>query len=444
MLGALAVALGILALPPPWLRTLAAVPVLGAPALDGYHRLLLVVSFALAYLAACTLARWYQGPANERRRGWWVLMIGIAALGLGRVLAWAYLDHANPWDPKALEVLRIGWLHWQGRFLVLGSLVLGGLVLLRGGQRRRLPPAMVLLIAAELVLLHRDVNPPMPPRLAFPPSPPLTFLKSVVEPDGPRMAALGGALPPNLGVLYELADARIYNPVEPADYAGFTNPLVEPPRRNVPRYGEPQSPLWDRLGVGYLLVDAGLELDPPLERVLEDPAGWVYRRSGALPLAYWGPASKGANELAEEGDRPLSRVPAQLEMVEPERWSLRPAPSSLAEPDLDLAALGPLQLRTALYRHPGGPSGGGWRVLRGEERLPTERADGPFLAAFWPRASASEDLRAELVYRPPGFLLGCLLAGLAAAGAALFLCPLPAVLSSPLSSPPASPSRREE
>lgn len=405
-----------LALPPALLRPLAGWPVIGASAAQDSHRPLLVLGLAVAYLAACTLARWQKG---ETRRVWLL----PPAVGLAALLVWGYLGHADPADPATLEVLRLGWLRWQGRFLGVGCVVLWF-----GYRRRWLAPALALLVGAELFLAFHDANPPMPRRLDFPTPPPLAALEQrLAGSEGGRMAALGAALPPNLASLYGLADARVYNPVEPASYAGLLGPLLEVPRRNVPRLAVADHPVLDLLGVELLLTDAGVVLPPPLERVFEGPAGWVYRRPRALPRLFLPPAAlvldtSGADPFAGADFHATAALPPgsprvpwrALETEASSLADLRFAPSHLsASAHLAESRL----LVTSLYRQPGD----GWRLLVDGEPAATFTANGPLLAAWLPAG----EHRLDLLYRPPGLLAGCALAALGLVVFTLAWCPPP-------------------
>lgn len=222
----------------------------------GTRRLMLPLAFSLAYLGACTLERVRLGEV----RRWTVVM---AAVLLGAVIAWGYL---TPGDP-AVAPLREGWLHWQGRFLVLGTLLL-----LFGRGRRWTAPAAAAIIAAELLLAHLPANPPMPQRLAFPVNGPIRFLQDNLK-EG-RMAALGRGFPPNLPSVYGLADIRVYNPMAPAEYLRHLEPILTGWWGELPELGNPGHPLYRELGVRYLLTAPGARL--PLRPVFQDDDGWIY------------------------------------------------------------------------------------------------------------------------------------------------------------------------
>ncbi len=229
----------------------------------GTRRLMLPLAFSLAYLGACTLERVRLG---EVRR--WAVVAAAALLGL--VIAWGYLTQSDPADPGRLAPLREGWLHWQGRFLVLATLLL----LFGRGKRWTAPSiaGIAAIIAAELLLAHLPANPPMPRTLAFPVNGPIRFLEDNLK-EG-RMAALGRDFPPNLPSVYGLADIRVYNPMAPAEYLRHLEPILAGWWGELPELGSPGHPLYRELGVRYLLTAPGVHL--PLRAVFQDEDGWVY------------------------------------------------------------------------------------------------------------------------------------------------------------------------
>jgi hypothetical protein len=235
----------------------------------GTRRLLLPLALSLAYLGACTLERVRLGEVHR-----WAVI--LAAVILGTVIAWGYLAHGS----GQLEILRIGWLHWQGRFLVLGTLLF-----IFGRGRRWTAPAAAILIAAELLLAHLPANPPMPKRLLLPVNGPIRFLEDHLR-DGGRMAALGRDFPPNLPTLYGLADIRVYNPMAPAAYFRRLEPIITGWWGEIPELGNPGHPLYAELGVRYILTAPDVALPPSLRRVFQDQDGAVWEVPGST-----GPAS---------------------------------------------------------------------------------------------------------------------------------------------------------
>lgn len=438
MLGVAASCLLVVALPPPVVRLLAAIP---AGATSGYHhRLLSLLGFALAYLAACELDRRGRDggvPLTSRRGALTAAGILAAATALTALLAWAYLTRGFPREPTLLQPLRLGWLHWQLRFLALATLLLlAGRIRLRAPWdaakatlerlRRATPYVLAAAAAAELLLAHLPAHPPMPRRLDFPAPPPLAYLEEHAGAD--RISALGKALPPNLGALYGIADARVYSPMAPAAYLRALEPVTAGWSGEVPQLGHPENPLYDLLGVRYVLAPPGLEPPPPLRPVLRHLAGDVWERPGALPRLFLPAAAeslsgRGEGEpptavgdfaaLAGLGDLPggrqswRAREPAAAELEILRLESTRVAAGTRA-PEARLLA-------SSIYQD------GGWRLLVDGRRRATTCANGPFVAAWLPAGEHT----LELLYRPAPFVVGCLLAALALAAGAAWLVPPP-------------------
>lgn len=233
----------------------------------GTRRLLLPLALSLSYLGACTLERVRLGEV----RRWTVV---VAAVALGGVIAWGYLSQEGP-----LESLRIGSLHWQGRFLILGTLLLVF-------GKRWTAPAAAALIAAELLLFHLPANPPMPQRLAHLPNGPIRFLQDHLE-EEQRMAALGRDFPPNLPLLHGLSDARVYNPMAPAAYLARLEPVLAGWWGEIPELrfrGEADIPIYRDLGVRYLLTAPRVRL--PLALAYRDRDAWIYEIPGPRGRIY--------------------------------------------------------------------------------------------------------------------------------------------------------------
>ncbi|HVF59483.1 MAG TPA: hypothetical protein VNJ70_06695 [Thermoanaerobaculia bacterium] len=233
------------------------------------RRPLLLVNFALAYLAACTLERW----TRDKRR---IAPPLLTAAALAAVLVWATVTFVHPENPETLAVLRWGWLHWHLRFLTLAVLIL---ILARG--RRWAPPTAAALVAAELLLLHLPAHPPMPKRLALPKTEAIRFLQRNLGDD--RMAALGRDFPPNLPSLYDLTDARLYNPLAPRAYTALTAPIRVRWQGEVPEWGHPDHPLYAALGVRWLLTAPNAHLPAPWTRAFRDDAAAVWRNQTPFP-----------------------------------------------------------------------------------------------------------------------------------------------------------------
>jgi hypothetical protein len=354
-------------------------------ALLGSRRILLVLVLCLAYLAACTAERFRQGSLPP-------LAVVAAAVVLGSILVWAYWTHRDPTGADRLAILRMGWLRWQARFLGASTLLL----CLTPRRMRSVACALLgIFIASELLLAHVPANPPAPPRLAFPFTPPVGFLFSH-RTEG-RMAALGRAFPPNLPSYFGLSDVRIYNPAAPADYVHLLSPIITGWWGELPLLGAPENPLYARLGVRYLLVAAETRLPEPWHLVLRDSSGWVYRQPDAALLFELAPT---AAPLTPSDDYEEAALTLRT----------HPVPASVS-------------LATSVFQD------GGWRLLADLRRTAAPAVDG-LLHAELPAGSS----RLDLLYRPRAFVLGCLLCAL---GSAAFL----ATVARPRRGPWLTPAR---
>ncbi len=345
------------------------------PAAGLSGRLGLPLDLALAAAAAATLER-FRRPGLP---GWMVfgaLPAAVAALAVAQVAI--YRGFADPAAPSTLLVLRRGWLLWHLRFLAVAGLAL---LLSRrprrsgGGGWRLAAWAVALTIGAELFLISRPVNPPMPRRLDFPEVPSIAFLEAAAgtAPGAPRIVATGDTLLPDLAAVYGLADARVFDPMAPAPYLALLSPAIATWAGEIPRLGPGDSPVYDPLAVQWLVVARGETCPQGTAAAFRGPDAVVCRRPGAHPLLRLvGGPSIVAPHASAGGDRWRARLSA-------------PAGGLLA---------------SALYDAPG------WRVLADGRPAPTRRLRGALLGAWLP--SGTE--RIDLVYRPAGFLAGCLLA----------------------------------
>ncbi len=383
MWGVVAFCTLVIALPPGLPELLRHLP--GGGGSRFYHRLLLPLGFSLVYLAVCELHRW-QRPDWPRSGRRFRPLLALAAGGglLAVILAWGYTNFAHPGDPALLEIFRLGWLRWQVRFLVASS----GLLLLAGwsrGGKRWLSYGLAVLVAMELLLIHRPANPPSPQRLAQAVPPSIAYLQEQLARSPPgagwRLVALGRALPANLASLYGLSDFRTAGPMAPNSVYEVATPLIVGWQGESPIYAYPEHTLYDRLAVRWVLTPPGAELPPPLRLVLRDPSGWVWQR----------PRPKHRVFLTPEQPSPSWRDGAAGESLDWRGRVENPVPS---------------RLESSIYQD------GGWRLLLNGRRQQSVAPQTPSVTASLPAGSH----RIALIYRPPGFLLGCLLAALGWAG----------------------------
>lgn len=379
-----------------------------------HGRFVMVLSFAFAYLAACTLERFRRDDLPWKR-------VALMAAALAGLVLWGYLAHPNPDDPSSLEQLRHLSLGIQ-----LASLALG-VGLLLGGRRFRPGAATVPiwivagLVAAELFFFHGAVNTPAPRSHFYPASPPLTFIQAGLgeNVDGHRMLGLHAALPPEFATIYDLEDPRGLGPSLPVWFSRLVDPLRGRPGSFL--FNKPNHPILDLLGVRYLLAEERWKYrSSSLEKVFQDPNGVVWERSKALARLFlpW------SIVLLEEGtpwwdwtaaNRSFERRALTLPTPGHENdWrATRPRASSL---EIEALTAAHIRARADLVEERFLASGiyqdGGWRLLVDGERRSTTLANGPLVAAWLPAG----EHRIDWIYRPPGFLPGMLLAALAGAG----------------------------
>ncbi len=410
---ALVVSLALVALPPGFHRLFLRLPVIGMTAVHRHHRLLMVVTFCVAVLAAAEVERWRRG---EGRRA----AVAAAAVLLAGLILWAYLGHPSPKTGRVITGFLDGGLAAQLAALGAGA----ALLWLRPGRRTGvIATGLVAVFAAELLLVHWRSNPAAPTRVAFPVTPPVRFLQENLG--SWRMVGLGNCFLANLPLVYGLRDARIDNPSQPAIQTLLTQAVSRNPM--TPRFGKPKHPIYDLLGVRYVMARPGLKL--PLRPVFRHAEAWVWERPRPLPPLFL--PRRARIVRAEEWSRWVLRntdfsaralvapspghhkhwrsrvvIPSRVDLVAWQGARLR-ARADLGEPRL---------LATSILQD------GHWHLLVDGQRAPTVLANGPLVAAWLP--AGRHDL--ELLYRPPRFLLGCVLAALAlAAACALWIPPPP-------------------
>jgi hypothetical protein len=411
------IALLIVARPPVLAQLLDHVPYLG-PSPVFHQRVALLFVLAVAALAASGLGR-LAAVAPWRGR---LAMLAPAALALGAAIVWAYLAHPPLADSPAgsLGGLSARWLAIQ--LGALGVAVLGLAAIRRPGRRAL---ALCAVLAAELALLHGPANPALPRRLYYPTPEPLAFLQraAAAEP-GARIAAVDGALPPLIPAIYGLADPRTRARAASLDYQHLIEPLLTDGGPAL-LFRRPAHPLWDLLGVRWLLAPPGRDLVgdlagdlPGLRLVLDHPDGRVFERPGALPRLFLPgsaevhrPERPWAAQVAAIADFRRTAL-VQGALGHTDDWAAAAAPAGLQITALEparIAAVADLAeerlLATSIHQD------GGWRLLVDGEPHPTILANGPLVAAWLPPGRH----RLELLYRPESFRSGMLLAALSLA-----------------------------
>ncbi|HET9212413.1 MAG TPA: YfhO family protein [Thermoanaerobaculia bacterium] len=390
----------------PGVRLLSAkLPVLNQ-SLGANRRLLMLAAFSLAYLGACTVERW-RTDAGPRR--WAVLTAAAVLLGL---IAWGYLLSA---DMKELAALR--WF-WMGTQL---AVVAGTAIILCLRSRRTAVLALCALTAAELLIFHRPANPSLPRSAYYPVTPLIRFLQESV--DGTRIAGLATRILPNAAAVYGLADVRISDPLKPFAYAQAVGPVSAAVRSTEHVLNVPEHPLYQLLGVRFVVAPPRMNSIPGLKQVFHDPTGRIFERERFLPRLFLPASTETAGAQSWQAWLAANPDFAARALVPPSPG--RPAAWTAAREDssLQILAMKPARvvararlaeerlLASTIYQD------GGWRLLLDGRPFPLGTADGPFLAAWVPAG----EHRVELVYRAPGFLGGLGLAAVALAGLTLWM-----------------------
>jgi hypothetical protein len=243
---------------------------------------------------------------------------------------------------------------------------------------------------------------------------------------------MGQSFPANLPAAYGLDDVRVDNPSAPEAYQRAIAGLATAGSL-VPLFGRPGHPLYDLLGVRYVITHPGAAL--PLPAAFRDAAGWVFERPRPLPRLFlperieidqgqWG------SGWLEDNDDFARRALVSLSAGVGRRWRARePAASRVAVAAVSgervhgRATLAERRLLAAsVYQD------GGWHVLAGGVPRAGVLVDGIFAGAWLPPGAWDVDL----IYRPPLLLAGCLLTALAVALGCAWWVPAPsraAVLS---------------
>lgn len=269
----------------------------------------------------------------------------------------------------------------------LGLALLVAWVLERIRRAHRWAAAAVATVLGVSLLgadLAAPANPPMPRRLTFPITETLSgahYGIGIRTAKGYRMAALGDVLPPNLSGLYDIADPRVSGPMAPKAYRDFLKPVTG--ERG--ELGSPADPLYDRLAVRFLVTRLGVKLDPPWGLLLADRTAALWEKAETLPLLFLAAPHPAGGVLADSMEDTWISAVSQLRR---RQW-----------------------LGTSIYQD------GGWLLLVNGERHATDLDSETFITARLPRGTSQLDL----LYRPAGFVWGCLIAALGwVAGVALF------------------------
>jgi hypothetical protein len=260
-------------------------------------RLLIVVSFSGAVLAAYGLQRWLTGSSRDRRQMLWIM--GIVAVI--PALAWIprHLNVLSSLPSALIQLPAVHSAEISGAVVALGSvwrwiLICGvGIAGLALARRMRSPAFAIVLVivltSMDLVTLDRGYHGSIPLAEANPPVPATIRYLQAHQGDA-RVTASGSVFLAKLPERYGLRDPRVGDQaLRPLRYerlwtslggttgGDYTFFVAEAP--NAQR-------LADIFAVRYLLLGPGEPAPPWLKPVLRTPGGTVALNPTALPRAW--------------------------------------------------------------------------------------------------------------------------------------------------------------
>jgi hypothetical protein len=339
-----------------------ALPVLG----HGLHHYIKIgLEVGLALLAGAGFDRWREGRWRPL-----ALAAGIVVL----LLAFVRSRYEEAWELHRLAATEAHWMIWVAALVA----IIAATAALPAAWRSRLAPVVLLLALCDLVAAHTDINPGLSAAAIYPQTPAIGYL--VGKPG--RVAATGGTLHPNAGMVYGLFDVRGDDSIKLVQYEQlYAQHLGQGSATFFLPMNRWQDPWLDRLGVRWVLTRP--QEAPPAPgwtARYSGPDARVWERPTPLPVVHWlGPPPEGA---ALSVDRSV-----------PGSWDLSwHSPTSAT---IEVAEIWDT----------------GWHAAGDRGPLPVQSLDGRLLGV----TVGPGDGHLQLRYRPDGFLPGLALslAGLA-------------------------------
>jgi hypothetical protein len=396
-------------------------------------RLLSWLALAGAGLAAFELDRLKSDAEANRRADLWPI---APAAALGLFALWAY-QKFRPLHAKT------GGLISQRHALALALMAVGLLALLALlWTALRLPPRhlalpLALLLFGELSWQAGRLSPFFSIAELYPETPLLQFLRG--KAGNVRVLGEVGTIFPNSNVFAGVEEIRTHDPVERRDYFEFLHAAfgIEERLGYFKFLKDANAPALDFLNVGYLVSLRGRKAPAPKWKPVY--SGWdgtVFENADVLPRIFAPPHVRRvawpASRFAVTQNVFGAFKTTGKWVVEGRRWATEaivsfdePGASFQAEDDANdrIKVDGFKETTNSVSFHVSptrpGPQGavlvtsfstdGGWEARDETGKLPTGVANGPFLAILVP--PGGHDV--TLIYRPPGFRVGCAITGAA-------------------------------
>ncbi len=277
--------------------------------------------FAIPLLGAMGLDACLNSPAHKRDWLWPALLLGFVA---------AYIGLLESFFGSLMKALKVApYVHCE--LLAACGIAMASLFLFKLLRERHwmAPAAITLLLAGDLILANRGMNPTMPAKLVFPKTELTTYLRELPQPC--RVGAGEGNIASGLLAAYGIEEWLGYDGLYPERIVRFQKTIGQD--------------FWNAIepacAVAYYLHDPRYEplfpRDEPgrFARVAQRDGLEVYRNNRALPRAYL----LGAAECIEDSKALLERMkqpgfePARLALIETslDNSLPQPAPEWLGE-----------------------------------------------------------------------------------------------------------------
>ena len=318
-------------------------------------------------------------------------------------------------------------------------LLVATIVAMRPNESTAPVMALLIVVIADLFLVGRDRNMPLPDRTLYPKTPLIAKLQELAlktPPNEPfRFAGIGAQFFPNLSAIYWIEDIRAHDPMSNARYLAFLKLTADyEPWNYFAFLNDANKPVFNFLNVRYLVTEPGTPVTDP-ERypiVYDGRDGRILENRDVLPRFY--AVRNVLLEYRDEVRYPQLRAhrewatTAILENLDTDNTQLRddffkprPADSPLATAKIIDAAPTNFRIQTNAPRWSlivsSIPSWRGWKVTVNGERVEPIRVNAAFIGFAVPPGQS--DVR--VWYAPTSFWAGVWVAGLTVLGLMLVI-----------------------